>query len=95
LRRFLLLLLVVLAFSLLSFRWRQWAAEIRSTANSLVALAIVYTGTAVVLRVIEWILSRWGNPELGHSIGHAPWVQGMAAAIGLVCAFYVRIRYRG
>ena len=91
-RRFLILSLVVVGFGLLTFRWRQWGSEIRSIANSLIALAFAYTGTAVVLRVIGWIVSALVDPELGHSIGHATWVQGGAATIGLIVAFYVRMR---
>lgn len=91
-RRFLMLALVVAAFSVLTFRWRQWASEIRCIANALIALAFAYSGTAVVLRVIGEVIKVLGNPELGQSIGHASWVQGVAAAIGLTVSLYVRIR---
>jgi hypothetical protein len=107
-RRFLYLVLVVIAMNMFTFRWRRWKSEIRSMANALIALAVGYVGTAIVIWLGIWLFGQatgsnpWGSDAAG-PVGmltsgrwtERPLVQIVSAAVGLTAALVVRVRDAG
>jgi multisubunit Na+/H+ antiporter MnhB subunit len=104
-RRFLLLVLLVVGMNMLTFRWRRWKSEIRSMANALIALAVGYVGTAIVIWLAVWFFGRaTGSNPLGSDAAgpfslltsgqwtERPLVQMISAIVGLLAALVVRVR---